>query len=160
MLENMEHIMTLCNSPGQNEVWELTKTILEKRGITWSPPSMAMILSCPIPMFKSENGTRDSGKEHFYRIIISTSTQVIWNARCECVIQKENDHFSPIQIQNRWRKKVNQRLELDCLMTCNRFGKKALQKDLVLRTWSGVIENEQQLPRDWTEFDGVLVGME
>ncbi|PBL04503.1 hypothetical protein ARMGADRAFT_911208, partial [Armillaria gallica] len=79
---------------------------------------------------------------------------------CEHVIQKENDPFSPIQIQNRWRKKVNQQLELDCLMTRNRFGKKALQKDLVLRTWLGVIENEQRLPRDWTEFDRVLVGME
>ncbi|KAK0209606.1 hypothetical protein IW262DRAFT_1281551 [Armillaria fumosa] len=159
-LENMAHIMTSCESPGQKEVWELTKSLLEKRGIQWRPLSMANILSCAIPIFKTLNGGRDKGKERFYKIVVSSSIQVIWNARCERVIQNDNTSFSPVQIQNRWLKKVRKRLELDCLMTRSRFGKKALQKELVLQTWSGVIENEHRLPKDWTEIGGVLVGME
>ncbi|KAG7439396.1 uncharacterized protein BT62DRAFT_1014009 [Guyanagaster necrorhizus] len=80
--------------------------------------------------------------------------------RCERVIQKDNAPYSPVQIRNKWMKQIRRRLELDCLMIRKRFGKKALQKDLVLRTWSGVIENEHRLPKDWTEIDGALVGME
>ncbi len=85
-LESMEHILTECSSPGQKEVWELTKALLEKRRITWRTPSMATIQSCAIPKFKKQNGMRDSGKERFYRIVMSTSAQVIWNACCERVI--------------------------------------------------------------------------
>ncbi|KAG7451418.1 uncharacterized protein BT62DRAFT_927124 [Guyanagaster necrorhizus] len=33
-----------------------------------------------------------------------------------------------------WARKLNKRLELDCSMTHKRFGKKALPKDLVLKT--------------------------
>ncbi|KAK0183551.1 hypothetical protein F5146DRAFT_1010429 [Armillaria mellea] len=118
-LEDMDHIMMLCKTPGQKEVWDLTRKILEKRGIQWQPPSMGNILSCSVPVFKSRNGIRDGGKERFYQMIMSMSIQIIWN-----------------------------------------FRKKALQKDLVLETWSGVIKDEHRLPRDWTETDGVLVGME
>ncbi|KAK0435597.1 uncharacterized protein EV420DRAFT_1623588 [Desarmillaria tabescens] len=32
-LESMEHILTACLSPGQKEIWELTKTLLEQRNI-------------------------------------------------------------------------------------------------------------------------------
>ncbi|KAK0477472.1 hypothetical protein EDD18DRAFT_1312745 [Armillaria luteobubalina] len=140
-LEDMEHIMTLCKTPGQKEIWNLTRKILEKRGIQWQPPSMANILSCSVPVFKSRNGIRDSGKERFFRIIMSMSIQIIWNTRCERVIQNDGTPFSSTQI-------------------CNRWLAKALQKDLVLETWSSVIKDEHQLPRDWTETDGVLVGME
>lgn len=159
-LEDMEHIMTLCETPGQKEVWDLTRKILEKRGIPWQPPSMANILSCSVPVFKSGNGIRDSGKEQFYQIIMSMSIQIIWNVRCERVIQNDDTPFLLTQICNRWLAKVHKCLELDCLMTRDCFGKKALQKELVLETWSGVIKDEHYLPRDWTETDGVLVGME
>ncbi|KAK0492473.1 hypothetical protein EDD18DRAFT_1079548, partial [Armillaria luteobubalina] len=93
-------------------------------------------------------------------IKIIMQCQVIWNARCAQVIQKDNAPFLPTQIHNRWLAKVWKQLELDCLLTWNHFGKKALPKDLVLKTWLRVIKDEHQLPKDWTEADGVLVGME
>ncbi|KAK0443025.1 uncharacterized protein EV420DRAFT_1622933 [Desarmillaria tabescens] len=160
VLESMEHILTSCTTPGQKEVWDLTKTLLEKRKIPWHSPSMAMIQTCVVPVFKRRNGKCDSGKERFYRIIISSSVQVIWNARCERVIGRQNSPFTPDQIRNRWLKKINKQLELDRLMTYKHFGKKALPKDIVLRTWAGSLQNEHQLPSDWTEASGVLVGME
>ncbi|KAK0468843.1 hypothetical protein IW261DRAFT_1345740 [Armillaria novae-zelandiae] len=158
-LESMDHILLRCSSPGQREIWELTKKLLEMRGIPWHQPEMSNILTCAAPVFKSQSGHRESGKERFFRITISSSVQTIWNARCERVIQRDNAPFSNEEIINKWKKKVNRRLELDCLMTRERFGKKALSKDLVLKTWAGSILNEHQLPQDWTEADGVLVGI-
>ncbi|KAJ7656114.1 hypothetical protein DFH06DRAFT_1132594 [Mycena polygramma] len=37
-----------------------------------------------------------------------------------------------------------------------KFNNLALNKDLVLRTWSGLLMNEDQLPDDWTYTEGVL----
>ncbi|KAK0470740.1 hypothetical protein IW261DRAFT_1345199, partial [Armillaria novae-zelandiae] len=96
--EDMAHIMTECSSPGQIEIWELVGKLLEKHGIPWHPPSMANLLACAALIFRAQNGNRDSGREHFYCIIMSLSMQVIWNARCERVIQNNNSPFSPVQI--------------------------------------------------------------
>ena len=41
-----------------------------------------------------------------------------------------------------------------------KFGNLALKKDLVLRTWSGLLMNEDALPDDWTYTVGVLVGIQ
>jgi hypothetical protein len=44
-------------------------------------------------------------------------------------------------------------------MTNTRYGKKALNKFLVLHTWSGVLKDEASLPEDWIRQPGVLVGI-
>ncbi|KAG7452479.1 uncharacterized protein BT62DRAFT_1014726 [Guyanagaster necrorhizus] len=124
----MEHIIAECSSPGQKEVWKLIKMFLEHHSILWHPPTMFNILACVTPVFKLPGGNRDIGKECFYQIIISLSIQTIWNAQCE-----KNSSFLPEEIHNRWLKRINKRLDLDCLMTCKHFSRKALGKDLVLR---------------------------
>ncbi|KAK0436131.1 hypothetical protein EV421DRAFT_1716134 [Armillaria borealis] len=78
---------------------------------------MSNILACAAPVFKSQSGHRESGKECFYQIVVSSSVQTIWNAHCERVIQCDNAPFSSEEIINKWKKKINRRLELDCLMT-------------------------------------------
>jgi hypothetical protein len=46
-----------------------------------------------------------------------------------------------------------------CAMTNEaKYGKKAIKKGLVLKTWCRVLKNEEKLPRDWTWETGVLVG--
>ncbi|KAF8909537.1 hypothetical protein CPB85DRAFT_1221995 [Mucidula mucida] len=157
-IESMKHILTECSSPGQKEIWEMTKDLVENRLIPWRTPSVATILSSVKPIFKNWDDKRESGKERFFRIVMTTTAQVIWNARCERVIQKNNAEFSPEQVKNRWKKMINKRLELDCLMTHRRFGKKALSKKKVLMTWKGLLKDEHNLPKDWTEVGGVLVG--
>ncbi|KAF9021559.1 hypothetical protein BDZ89DRAFT_957347 [Hymenopellis radicata] len=157
-VESLEHILTKCTSPGQKEVWQLAKSVLENRLIPWREPSLATILSSPMPVFKDWNDKRETGKERRYRIVITSSAQVIWNARCERIIEHANAEFTTDQIQNRWRKKINRRLELDCLMTRKRFGKKAIPKKHVVMTWKGSLQDEYVLPKDWTEASGVLVG--
>ncbi|KAF8219469.1 hypothetical protein L208DRAFT_1418182, partial [Tricholoma matsutake] len=49
-------------------------------------------------------------------------------------------------------------LEIDCRMTNLRFGKKSLKIKTVINTWKGTLENEEDLPSNWTEVSGVLVG--
>lgn len=99
-LESMEHILTECSSPGQHEIWQLARSLLERRGIPWHPPSLATILTCAIPEFKHPTGYRDSGKERFFRIVMSSSAQTIWSARCERVIQNENIPLPPKKVRN------------------------------------------------------------
>lgn len=141
-LDSIEHIMTACSMPGQKEIWDLTKLALEQREIPWSPPSLATVLTSTSSVLKSLAGNWDSGREHFYQIIMTSSVQVIWNVRCKQVIQQENVLLHPEYIQNMWLKKINRKLELDCLMMHDCFRKKALQKDHVMRIWSGSILNK------------------
>ncbi|KAJ7854875.1 hypothetical protein B0H13DRAFT_1642170 [Mycena leptocephala] len=49
---------------------------------------------------------------------------------------------------------------IDCLLINKvKYGKKALKKSLVLRTWAKVLGDEDRLPADWTRETGVLVGI-
>ncbi|KAK0421948.1 hypothetical protein EV421DRAFT_1723395, partial [Armillaria borealis] len=79
--------------------------------------------------------------------------------RYKRVIQNENIPLPPNKVRNMWLSKINKRLKLNCRMTYKHFRKKALNKDLVLHIWSGAILDENKLPKDWTEVNGVLVGI-
>jgi hypothetical protein len=65
--------------------------------------------------------------------------------------------FTPMECYNRWKKAMSDALELDIAVA------KAKNKERfrfkVLKTWSGTLKNEIELPRDWTDRRGVLVGM-
>ncbi|KAJ6609644.1 hypothetical protein B0H10DRAFT_1813420 [Mycena sp. CBHHK59/15] len=66
-----------------------------------------------------------------------------------------------IEIHNRWLKSVNSALGRDRILTNKmKFGNLALNKDLVLRTWSGLLMNEDTLLGNWTYTVGVLVGIQ
>ncbi|KAK0233991.1 hypothetical protein IW262DRAFT_1333787 [Armillaria fumosa] len=88
-IESMEHVMTSCQSPGQTQIWELTEEILPKKGIEWRAPTLGLILTLGMPVFKNEAGKRTT-------------------------LQNDNGElgaaFHPNKIRNRWIKMVN-----DCL---------------------------------------------
>jgi hypothetical protein len=87
------------------------------------------------------------------------SAYLIWKLRCAQVCELENQPFPNQEVRNRWRKTINNRLELDCLMTSPKYEKKAMSKDLVLETWKGILHEEDKLPVDWMGMARVLVGM-
>lgn len=72
-----------------------------------------------------------------------------------------SEHFhSEKEILNRWLKAINNRIKLDRMLTNTmRFSNKAIKESLVLKTWSGVLLNEENLPDNWIRQSGVLVGM-
>jgi ribonuclease HI len=64
-----------------------------------------------------------------------------------------------IALHNLWLKAVNGALQRDRLLTDKiRFGPLALNKQLVLNTWSDLLMDEASLPDDWMH-EGVLVGI-
>ena len=64
------------------------------------------------------------------------------------------------EIEGRWKWSINNRLSLDCALTdAVKYGKHSLSKSTVRRTWTGVLRNEDRLPRDWFRESGVLVGV-
>ncbi|KAF8059886.1 hypothetical protein FPV67DRAFT_1424487 [Lyophyllum atratum] len=119
---------------------------------------MGSILGSPLADFKDEGGIRLSGDSRLYRILMVESAYLILKLRCARVCEFENQAFSSQEVRNRWAKAMNERLKMDSLMTNRKYEHKALDKDLVLETWKGVLQNEEDLPVDWTGVVGVLVG--
>ena len=113
--------------------------------------------------FKTEEGATQKGKDRLYRILISESAYLIWKLRCERRISNEDDpekYHSETEIHNRWVATVNNRLNMDKLMTNKKkYGKKALKAGTVIQTWMGTLHNEENLLDNWLQQSGVLVGI-
>ena len=159
--DSMAHILTECNTPGQREVWDLTKEILLKRHNYWPPvDNLDTIMGCGMTKFLFKTGQHKLGAEQLYRILITESTHLIWKIRCECIIEHPRDKWhTPKEIKNRWHCAINKRLALDQAMTNKRYETKAISTKIVLCTWSGTLQNELSLPENWINCSGVLVGI-
>jgi hypothetical protein len=160
--ESLEHILCHCLAPGQEQVWRFVQALWKEKMPHYelNHPGIEMILSCGIVRFTLPDGKRDYGSERLYRILISESARLIWWIRCRRVIDNKTEPLDEEGIKNHWYAAMNQRLELDRELTNKRkYEKRALKKRDVIQTWSGVLEGEAQLPRDWTRAGGVLVGI-
>lgn len=161
--ESMEHILTGCNSGPQKLVWDLTKKLWNKKFRTWRKPTLGDILGAGKTQLSQWEGCKK--KPHaarLYRILITEGAHLIWKLRCEWTIQHNGDQtksHTDGEITNRWLYIINNRLTMDKLMTSHKYKTRALNKNLVLNTWSGLLQNEDWLPDDWTKERGVLVGI-
>ncbi|KAF5365423.1 hypothetical protein D9758_010835 [Tetrapyrgos nigripes] len=128
-LEDMEHILTSCESPGQNVVWELAQRLWEKKSRKeWYRPGIGTILGAAAGDIKDQETEKlKSGETRLWRILIAESAYLIWVLRCKRVIANENTQFSEDEITNRWSKMINERLKLDARMT-NKYEGKALSR--------------------------------
>jgi hypothetical protein len=92
-----------------------------------------------------------------FAILVSTAWHTIWNIRNDKVLKNPHHNITDVEIHNRWLKSVNSALGRDRILTNKmKFGNLALNKDLVLRTWSGLLINEDALDL----HSGVLVGIQ
>jgi hypothetical protein len=158
-IETMEHILSQCEAPGQKEIWKLAKELWLKRNPDWAWPGIGTIISAGLAVFKDDQGKIKPGDARLYRILMAESAYLIWKLRCERVIQNNGNFATQQEIHDRWVKTMNARLRLDCNMTDRRYERKALPVKTVLRTWKGVLKDEDRLPVDWTRSAEVLVGM-
>lgn len=161
--ETMEHILLEYKYPTTKTIWQVARDLWCKREETWPEIRFGMILGCNLAKFYNSNRKNKPGKNRLFKIIVLESAHLIWKLRCEHVIKfegrKEKFH-SEVEIYNRWVHTINMRLKFDRLLTdSSRYGKKALKTELVLRTWSGVLLNEENLLDNWVHNSGVLVGM-
>ncbi|KAJ7023367.1 hypothetical protein C8F04DRAFT_970219, partial [Mycena alexandri] len=152
--ETMEHILTKCDVPGQEEVWELASEMWKiKTGEDLPRPTTGQIMACAMTKKK------DAGTTRLFRILVSESAYLVWRLRNERVIQGKPP-ASQDEIHNRWLRAMNIRLRLDCALTnAEKYGKQAISKDLVRKTWVKVLKNEVNLPKDWMRETEVLVGI-
>ncbi|KAK7016573.1 hypothetical protein R3P38DRAFT_2377907, partial [Favolaschia claudopus] len=121
-------------------------------------PLIGEIMACALIKQGSKPGTTDKGTSRLYRILVSESAHLIWRLRNERRIQGK-DPASEREITMRWMKAINLRLELDREMADRqKWGRKAAPKSLTLKTWRGVLLNEDTLPDDWIGESQVLVG--
>ncbi|KAJ7122676.1 hypothetical protein C8R43DRAFT_1099003 [Mycena crocata] len=152
--ETMQHILTKCEAPGQVRIWKKASEMWKlKTGEDLPKPVMGQIMAC------AAIKKADAGTSRLFRIIVSESAHLIWRLRCERVIQ-EKAPASHNEIDNRWLRGINNRLRIDCELTNEyKYGKRSLQKEVVLKTWCRTLKNENELPQDWTRETGVLVGI-
>ncbi|KAJ7033898.1 ribonuclease H-like protein [Mycena alexandri] len=151
--ESMEHILTVCTIPGQEEVWDIASEMWRLKTGKDMRPTVAQIMAGGA----TELG--DPGTTRLYKILITESAHLIWRLRNERVIQRKGPASLP-EIRNRWLKIVNNRLAMDCAMTNGfKFEKKALKMSLVKKTWKNTLKNERKLAKDWPKTVGVLVGV-
>ncbi|KAJ7164576.1 hypothetical protein C8R43DRAFT_1086077 [Mycena crocata] len=152
--ETMEHILIQCEAPGQERIWELASELWKlKTGENLCKPVVGQIMACGAIAKGTPSTTQ------LFRILVSESAFLVWKLRNERVIQ-EKDPASLREIHNRWLKTINNRLQLDCVMTnVRKYGKKSLKKKVGEDTWKKTLKNEDRLPKNWTWETGVLVGV-
>lgn len=160
-IESMEHILTKCKAGPPKTIWNLTEKLWAKKKQTWWPQTIGTILGTPTIIAKDEKGLQAPHLTRLLHILILESAYLIWKLRCERVITDNNANsrrHSTDEITNRWLSTINNRLTLDRIMTHESFGVNKIENKLVLRTWEGLIREEEKQPPDWCRSPGVLVG--
>ncbi|KAJ7195055.1 hypothetical protein GGX14DRAFT_377294, partial [Mycena pura] len=158
--ESLEHIAMECDASGAKLIWQLTEKLWSMKYSNWPILSWGLILGCNLVKFKHSNGKIIPAMGRLFAILVSTAWHTIWNIRNDKVLKNPHRNITDVEIHNRWLKSVNSALGRDRILTNKiKFGNLALNKDLVLRTWSGLLMNEDALPDDWTYTVGVLVGI-
>jgi ribonuclease HI len=157
--EDIDHILTKCEAPGQEIIWTCAKTLWVTRGETWYAPGIGNIIGCGAARLTDDKGEPKTGVTRLFRILIAESAHLIWALRCERVISRENQPHSEQEIKERWWKRMQQRLDTDCRLANKKYGRKAISKAKVNSTWAKLLQEEMTLPVDWIERRiGVLVG--
>ncbi|EJD54843.1 hypothetical protein AURDEDRAFT_51969, partial [Auricularia subglabra TFB-10046 SS5] len=158
--ESLDHILFHCSDPAAKQVWKLAESLWQGTGRSWPGLNTALVLGCGAVDFK--NGTRRApGASRLYRILISESARLIWSLRCTRRIEHADEgawEHPPESVEKAWWKVIDDRFTIDRLLTNQSiYGKRALQRNLVLATWSHTLDLSS-VPDDWIESPGVLVG--
>ncbi|KIN93251.1 hypothetical protein M404DRAFT_171559, partial [Pisolithus tinctorius Marx 270] len=160
--ESMSHILIECtSSPFQSIIWPLAECLWLMHGTQWPEITFGTILGAGLAVFCNCR-KKAIGDSRLFTILILESAHLIWKLRCEWVINKGTleSTLPPDEIHNKWIHAINLRLKFDRLQTdIKQYGSKALKQDTVLKTWSGILLNEENLPDNWIWKSGVLVGI-
>ncbi|KAJ7342329.1 hypothetical protein DFH08DRAFT_703693 [Mycena albidolilacea] len=158
--EDLEHILIKCKSPGREIIWQAAKSLWKEKESCWPEVSLGTVLGCGLAVFRDDRGKLKPGTQRLYRILISESAYLIWLLRNERVISRDGAPATEEEIKNRWKCAINQRLQVDKTLANRptRGKRPALAPELVLDTWSNILDDERSLPADWLREPRVLVG--
>ena len=159
--DGLEHIMLQCPKSGHGTIWPLAKVIWNKkrnRSPVWPEMrNVGAILGVGTANFKKGNKplTRDNC---LFKFLIAESVMLIWTIR----LDKYKDKPMPTreEIRVKWVTRMNERLKTDRVSTHRKFSKLVTNRELVLKTWSGTLQDKSNLPDDWIDVSRVLVGVD
>lgn len=160
--ESMEHILFQCKAKGRKTTWKEAKGIWKRKTNTeWPEPCLGTIVGGKYANFETAKDENQEPLRRLYSILMTETAHLVWKMRCERVINNEGKEHTKAEARNRLYAAINKRLELDREMTNPRYERKALKKSVVIQTWKGLLQNEENLPTDWiSASSGVLVGIE
>ena len=162
----MEHILSVCQNPAVQTIWNLAKNRWPHEDIPWPEINIETILSCrnicvrpnadiQPQATEAPKKVSKAGETQLRQILISESAHLIWVLRCERVIQEKRHNVE--EITKRWHNVINKRLTDDRIIATQiKRTKKALQK--VKGTWEKTLEKDGDLPELWIQNKKVLVG--
>ncbi|KAF8164276.1 hypothetical protein K438DRAFT_1477670, partial [Mycena galopus ATCC 62051] len=159
-VEDLEHILISCDSPGAKLIWKAAETLWLEKETAWPEITLGGILGCGLAQFKDDTGKPNHGARRLYRILVSESAYAIWLLRNERVIARAGSPLTEAEVINKWICRLNLRLQQDILLA-NRSARKNrphLAPTLVKETWSGTLDDEVKLPTNWLKDSRVLVG--
>ncbi|KAH9891237.1 ribonuclease H-like protein [Cubamyces lactineus] len=140
--DSMTHILTECEAPGQGQMWDMAKALLERRKVCLpANASFGMYLGAPMMEIEDDNGKARPGTSRLTKIILSETAHAIWKARCERVIgwEGQNKTHDEGTIRRMWQAAIARRSELDQQMTKTALaGRRTMDEEVVRRTWEGV----------------------
>ena len=161
--DTLAHIVAECDSTECNTVWEQANALWKRRYNTPLPTSEGAVLGAGLANFRREDGKPDAAKNRLYRILMTESTHLIWVLRCERRIANgDNPHnyHTADAVRKRWNNKINERLQIDCLLTnVYLYDRKALKTKVVYYTWTECSTNTEDFHREWCKHPGFLAGM-
>lgn len=162
-VDDMEHILTKCVAPGQQEVWRIARELLRVKLRSVPDVTIGLAMGAHVFTVLDDEGVCDVSGTRAARIILTEAAHLIWVLRCERVVGWEDQpdkRHSADEIKRRYTAKLNNRLDMDQAGTNVRVHKKkALGESLVRKTWRGLLRDEELLPTDWLKETGVLVGI-
>ncbi|TFK91864.1 hypothetical protein K466DRAFT_573408 [Polyporus arcularius HHB13444] len=158
--DTMEHILFECSAPGQAVVWNMVKAAIEQTGCDVPRLSIGAVMGvASIVLMKG--GKTQKGPSRMVKIMVVEGAHLIWRMRCERVIEWEDapdKSRSTNEVRMRYWAAVNKRMELDRSLVYTRVTGRKPKKKVVLETWRSVLAGREDLPQDWSEVPGVLVG--
>lgn len=160
-VEGLDHILLMCPSPGQSEIWKLAEEFWTKKHPVWPTVFMGSILGSGLARFKDGAGKPQPALKRLYKILMTESAHMIWKLHCDSVIGRGTNPPSTNDVHNRWVKIMNEHLDIDRNLTNKlKYDRRhALLPSLVLETWRGTLLDEDKLPDDWLREPRVLVGI-
>ncbi|KAF5320628.1 hypothetical protein D9611_013726 [Ephemerocybe angulata] len=164
-VESMAHILFECRASGQETAWQVFNELWDRTGKTKPYITLGTVMGVGLVQIKDERGKIITGATRLFRILLSETVYAIRLNRCDWRIGKGSDPtkiLPPPEVRNRLLRAVNVRLRNDRVLTNHRsYGKKALNRKLVERTWYTVLDEapSSALPPDWATNMGVLVGV-
>ncbi|KAJ3805410.1 hypothetical protein F5876DRAFT_51899 [Lentinula aff. lateritia] len=83
-IDNFTHILTKCQSTGQELIWKLAGKLWHRKAnkIQWRNPTIGDILGCGLARIISQTRVM-TGDCRLWKLLIAHSAYLIWTMRCD-----------------------------------------------------------------------------